>query len=324
MDTNKRYFGKFLNIIMSYGMYLILVIVFIIYSITAERFLSIFNINRIMYDASPLIMISIGLALVIISKSIDISVGSIAFLSSTIGIFAVRELNVSPLLSIVIILLVSILCGLINGFLIVRLDINPLIITLGMMISLRGIAIRMTSGSQWTAPKAIQEFGTMSIGPVHLESILVIIVLILVQIVLSKTLFGRYIYLIGCDTEAAKSIGINVKFIKMVLFIFSGFFAGVAGIFLLGKIGSVSEHTGYGMEFLAIAVITIGGISLFGGKGTLIPGLLVGAITLIMIENGLNYLGFTPYGYPLIRGLIIFVAMFVDSFRYKKRILGNI
>ena len=218
-----------------------------------------------------------------------------------------------------IILAIATLCGIINGLLVVKAGINPLIITLGMMISLRGLALLVTRGNQWEVSESIKHFGTLSLGPVYLEVIVGLFILILVQFLLSRHIFGKQVVAIGCHEHSALAVGIPISRVKILVFVLSTFFAGIAGIFMISQTGSVQMHMGEGMEFTAIAAIVIGGTSLYGGTGSIIPGTMFGAIMLTLIENGLVYVNASPYIYPFVRGLIIFVAMYVDSFHSKKQ-----
>ena len=306
------------------GFYIVFFCVIVFFSLKAENFPTLLNLNAILFQSAPLVIIATGLTFVIITGSLDISVGSIAFVSSAAAMFVYQLWNIKTIWCVLIVITVATLCGLVNGLLIVKLKINPLIVTMGMMISLRGLALFITKGNQITVPKSIYDFGGAKIAAVYLEVILAISILIIAQIILSKTHLGKYIIATGCDAGAAKAVGIKVDIIRIIVFILSGFFAGIAGILMMGQSGVVHTSMGQGMEFTAIAVIVIGGTSLFGGKGSLIPGTLFGTIILILIENGLNYMGISPYFYPFVRGLIIFIAMFIDSFKYRLKTIERI
>lgn len=310
------------NFIASYGFYIIFVFVIVIYSILAPNFFTIENLLTILLHSIPLILIAAGLTFVIITGNLDISVGSIAFVSSAVSTVLAHKLQLGVLPVVLISLAVAAFCGIVNGLIVVKIGINPLIVTLGMMISVRGVALLVTQGNQWEVVEGIRLFGTASIGPLYIQVVAGFVILIFLQFVLGRTSFGKHVFAIGCDEYSARVVGIPVDRIKIRLFILSGLFGGVAGLFIVSQGGSVHMNIGQGMEFVAIAAIVIGGTSLFGGTGSIIPGTMFGAITLTLIENGLVYIGASPYIYPFVRGLIIFIAMYVDSFRHKKALIG--
>jgi ribose/xylose/arabinose/galactoside ABC-type transport system permease subunit len=310
------------NFIASYGFYIIFLFVIIIYSILSPNFFTIGNLLTILLHSIPLILIAAGLTFVIITGNLDISVGSIAFVSSAVSTVLAHKLQLGVLPVVLISLAVAAFCGIVNGLIVVKIGINPLIVTLGMMISIRGVALLVTQGNQWEVVEGIRIFGTASIGPLYIQVIAGFVILILLQLMLGRTAFGKHVFAIGCDEYSARVVGIPVDGIKIRLFVLSGLFGGVAGLFIVSQGGSVHMNIGQGMEFVAIAAIVIGGTSLFGGTGSIIPGTMFGAITLTLIENGLVYIGASPYVYPFVRGVIIFIAMYVDSFRHKKALIG--
>jgi ribose/xylose/arabinose/galactoside ABC-type transport system permease subunit len=264
-----------------------------------------------------MMVIAAGLTLVIITGNLDISVGSVVFLSASLGILLVRDFGLHPIIGILAIMIVGAIIGAINGFIIVKLGINPLITTLGMMILLRGIALHVTRASEVYLPESLRIIGQAKIGPIYYQTIAAVIILIIGQVILTKTSFGRQICAIGTDEKAAQSLGIKVNKIKFLVFVISALSASLGGILSITQMGAITSYLGKGMEFFAIAIVVIGGTSLFGGEGSLIPGTLFGALTLTMIENGMNLVGLSVFLYPFVRGLIIFLAMFADSFRYR-------
>ncbi|MCL5072773.1 MAG: ABC transporter permease [Actinobacteria bacterium] len=311
--------SKVKNFFLSRGFYIVFIIVFFFYSVTAKNFLTLSNLGMILRQASPIMVLAAGLTLVIITGNLDISVGSVAFLSATTGALLMTKLGVNPIIGVVVIILAGTVLGFINGLIIVRIGINPLITTLGMMITLRGAALYLMRASDIYLPDSLRLLGQLKIGPIYLESIVAIIILVIGQIVLIKTPFGRRICAIGNDEKTSRQIGIKVDKIKFLTFIISGLSASLGGILSVAQMGAITSYMGQGAEFTAIAIVVIGGTSLFGGEGSLLPGTLFGALTLTMIENGMNLMGLSVYLYPFVRGLIIFTAMFADSFRYRLR-----
>ncbi len=303
------------DFLLTYGFVLIMVGVLIFFSLTNQNFLTINNALSIMHTAAPTIILASGLALVIMTGKLDISVGSIAFLSSGISALLMQRAGVSPLVALPLILIIGILLGALNGFIVVVLRINPLITTLGAMIALRGIALQITDSRVISISEALRRMGNAKIGPVYFDIWVALVVLIIVHLLLIRTPFGRHVTAIGNNTEVASRLGVRVPWVSAMTFVLSGFFAALGGIFMLFQVGAIQPTMGSGYEFTAIVLCVIGGISLFGGEGTIIPGLILGGLTLTIIESGLNFMSASPFAYPFVRGGIIFVAMYADSLK---------
>lgn len=300
---------------LSYGFYIVLAVIIVGYSLASPRFFSLSNIIDMFHAASPLMIVAAGLSLVIMARHIDISVGSIAFLSAGIGVTLARNHDMVPWLTFLVIIITGALLGAINGFIVVVLKVNPLITTLSTLLAFRGLALQLTNARVISLPFEMQAFGDIRLGVLHLDTAVALFVLLMLHVVHTRTPFGRHVTAIGNGPEVAGRLGVRVSRVLFVSFILSGVAASVGGIFSMLQVGAVSSRMGLGLEFTAIAVIVIGGISLFGGEGSIIPGVLAGGMALTIIENGLVHLGVSPFAYPLVRGALIFVAMYADSLR---------
>jgi ribose/xylose/arabinose/galactoside ABC-type transport system permease subunit len=305
------------NFVLSYGFAIVMVGAFVGLSLGTPNFLKVSNLMNMMHAAVSLSIIALGLALVIMTRHLDISVGSVAFISTTIGSVLMVHHGVPPLLAIPIILLSGVVFGALNGFIVVVLKVNSFIATLGTMIALRGIGLQILKGRVLSMPPTLRGTGNVSIGPVFVDVLIALAIVLIVHFIQSRTRFGRYILAIGSEPEVAERMGVRVRRIAFASFVLSGFFASAGGIASVLQLGVVTLRMGLGLEFTAIAAVVIGGISLFGGKGSIVPGILLGVYTLALIENGLNHLGASPYLYPFVRGGLIFIAMYADSLRSK-------
>jgi len=303
------------NLIISQGFIIVIILLIIVFSITAKNFFSFTNAIRILHTIAPILIVSSGLALVIMAGKIDISVGSIAFLSNAIGVILLGRYHIPVYIALPSIVIVGTILGALNGFLIVKLKINPIIATIGTMFIFRGLALQMTNSMILKIPEELQKLGFARVGIIFIDVIIVIFILLLVHFLHIRTSFGRHIMAIGNNDDISERLGIKVQKIIFLSFIISGFFASLGGIFSLFQVGAVSPTMGQGYEFSAIAVCVIGGISLSGGVGSIIPGLLLGGITLGVIENGLNMVGASPYVYPFVKSGVIFIAMYADSLK---------
>ena len=301
--------------IINNGFYIVIIFAVIYFSFAAKYFLSIENFFSMLHSLSPVVVISLGMALIILMGKIDISVGSIAFLSVTIGVLLITKFEMNYYLAFSIIIISGMILGAINGFFIVILKINPLITTLGTMFTFRGISLQLTNASVINLPDSLRAIGNLSIGPVFIDTIIMIIFLYILHSIHLNTTFGRHVNAIGSKSLVANTLGINENKITFLCFVLSGLLASVGGILSLLQVGLLSGYLGQGLEFTAVAVVVVGGISLFGGRGKIIPGVLAGAFVFELVRNGLNQIGANPYAYKLITGIIIFVAMYADALK---------
>lgn len=306
-------------ILQFYGFPIIIILVLIFLSVSTSSFLTIRNIMSLLHSSAPIIITASGLALVVMSGNIDISIGSVTFLSSTVAAVLIVRLGITPWIAIPLIFLTGALCGAVTGFVVTKLKVNPLIASMGMLFIVRGLALRLTEGRVISLPDSFRNFGNMRIGPVYIDAIIALLFIYLVYVLHTKTSFGRNVMAIGNDVNAAQTVGINTNKVLFTTFVLSGLFASVGGFFNAMQLGGVTLHMGQGLEFSAIAMIVVGGISLFGGEGSIFPGFLLGVFTLNLIENGLNHMGASPYAYPFFRGGVIFVAMFADTLKARVR-----
>lgn len=303
-----------------YGFVGVMVLVIIALSLSTRSFLTVKNIVALVHTAAPMLITAAGLAMVVMTGKLDISIGSVSFLTSTVGAILMVRMGVSPVLAIPVIFLLGAVVGLITGFFVVHLKVNPLIASLGMLFAVRGVALRLTGGRVISMPEAIAEFGNMTIGRfLYVDIVIALVFLVVVHLIHTRTYYGRHIMAIGNDEETARRLGVRVQSVTMTSFVVSGFCAAIGGFFTAAQIGAVTLHMGQGLEFTAIAMIVVGGISLFGGEGSILPGFFLGVITLNLIENGLNHLGASPYLYPFVRGGIIFAAMYADTLKSRVR-----
>ncbi|MDP9588847.1 ABC transporter permease [Shinella oryzae] len=301
------------------GLPLVLVAILTFFSVMTSHFATAGNINAMLHAMAPLVIMSCGMALVVFSGKLDISIGSIAFLSATLAVLLINDHAVPPILAFLASLVAGIVLGALNGFIVVVLGVNALIATLGTMIALRGIALSLTGAVLIPLPTQVARLGNLTIGPLFADIVVLVLVVIAAHIVHRHTVFGRRLNAIGNGEDAARRIGLPVDRTVFASFVLSGFLAALGGIVALLQVGAISAYLGRGMEFTAVAVVVVGGISLFGGRGAILPGILLGAFIFEAIANGLNQMSANPYAYQLITGLIIFLAMYVDAMQHRRK-----
>ena len=258
----------------------------------------------------------------LITGNIDLSIGSIAYLAASV-VFLTNDY--SPAVSIISALAIGALFGLINGALVAYLRMNALLTTLGLLIAYRGISLVLTGGTVQKVSDGMAALGSIKFfETLPLVFLISLGLMIVLQIVLSRTRFGAYCYAIGNDEGAAEKIGIPVRLVKTAAFCIAGASAAVSGILLSMYLGEVTTFTGCGMEFQAVAAVVIGRTSLFGGRGHVLPGTLAGVLLLIIIINGLGTRGVSPFVYPFVAGTLIFIAIYLDSLRSQKKMRSGI
>lgn len=296
------------------GLVLALLTVMAGFSVAAPSFASADNLFAILHAMGPSTLAATGMALVILTGKIDISIGSIAFLSASTGAL-MMEAGYGPLAGFAAILGLGTVLGAVNGFLVAYLRINALIATLGTMMAYRGIGLIFTDARVIPLPETMRSMANTTIGPIFIDTIAVFAVVMAIQVLHRSTGFGRALTAVGNGEDIAARIGLNTRRTVFLTFTLAGLLAALAACSSFIQVGSVSGFLGKGLEFNAIAIAVVGGISLAGGRGTIVPGVLIGAAAFQMISNGLNQVNADPYIYQLVTGAVIFVAMYMDAFK---------
>ncbi len=291
----------------------------IVSAIVPDKFLQTGNILNILRQISPNAIIAFGMAFVIITGGIDLSVGSIVALSGTVCAgFISSGLDFVP--AIIIGLGVGTLCGVFNGFVISRTAIPPFIVTMAMLQIARGASYLYSGGKPIRTP---DEFGAIGNGYVFdtipVSMLIMIGVMIIMAIVLSKSKFGRSVYAFGGNAEAAKFSGINTKKVVWSVYIISAFLSAVAGIITASRLYSGQPTVAEGGELDAIAATVLGGVSMAGGVGK-IGGVIIGAIIIGVLNNGFNLMKVDSYWQMIAKGAIILLAVLIDVKRKKTEV----
>jgi ribose transport system permease protein len=298
-----------------YGFPIVLAGVFVFFSVMTGSFLTLANLDDMAHDMAPLIVISAAEAFVVMSGKLDISVGSIAFLSASLASLAMRAYGLDPIAALVIALAAGGLLGAVNGAIVVALRVNALIATLGTMIMFRGVALELTDAGLVPLPEKVRLLGNLSVGPLFVDIAVAAVVLLALDVVHRRTRFGRQIMAIGNSEGVASDLGIPVRSVIFRNFVLCGALAALGGVLTTLQVGAVTAYLGSGLEFNAVAVVVVGGISLFGGRGNLLYSVTLGALTFETIRTGLNYYGANPYSYRLVGGAVIFIAMYADALK---------
>jgi inositol transport system permease protein len=290
---------------------------------TGGTFLQPQNLVNVVRQMTPIAILAVGLTVVIISTGIDLSVGSILALAAVVATSLAQAPGATnqmyPGLSLPVAapfaagLLVGAACGLVNGLLIAGFRIPPFIATLGMMTAARGLALIYSDGRPIS--KLTPEFNYLGQGiffGIPVPIIVLAVIAVGAHVMLNNTRFGRHVYAIGGNEQAARVSGINLRRVKVGIYVFSGALAGIAGMVVAGRIGSGNPQLGTGAELDAIASAVIGGTSFAGGIGT-IWGTIVGALLIGSLNTGLDLLNVSPFAQQVVKGAIIVLAIIIDE-----------
>jgi ribose/xylose/arabinose/galactoside ABC-type transport system permease subunit len=306
-----------LHLARGYGFIIVLVLVYVAFSVTAPSFFGLANLIDILHVVAPMMIVGSGIALVVISGKLDISVGSIAYVASAIFALLMRDGGVPFAAGLLAAIGAGLVLGAVNGLIVVGLKVNPLIATLGTMIAFRGFGLSLTDGGLIEMPGAIKPLGNTMLGPIFLDTAIALVVLLAVHLVHRRTTFGRQLTAMGNDEDVARRIGIPVERRTIAALLLSGVLAAAAGVMYTMQVAVSTAKIGEGMEFTAVAAVVVGGISLFGGRGNILTSVILGSLTFQMIRSGLQHIGANPYSYRLVEGVVIFVAMYADALKAK-------
>ncbi|AVX30327.1 monosaccharide ABC transporter membrane protein, CUT2 family [Carboxydocella thermautotrophica] len=304
------------NAVSKFGSLLGLLLLSIILALASDHFLTLDNLMNIARQSAINSLISMGMLLTILTAGIDLSVGSILALSTMVMGVTTVTWGLNPFLGILAGILTGTALGLLNGLLLTKLKLpHPFISTLGTKNIARGLALIITGATPISGfPRSIQFIGSEFIGPVPVSFILVIIMCILFAVFLNRTAYGKHIYAVGGNLEAAKLSGINVEKTLVMVYTISGTMAAIAGLVQVGRVNAAFPLAGLDYDLDAIAAVIIGGASFMGGQGT-VWGTLIGAMIMAVLRNGLNLLGVSADLQTVAIGIVIIGAVYVDVLR---------
>lgn len=288
--------------------------VFVFFAVQAPRFAEGENIVNTIKQASFIGIASVGMMFVLLTGGIDLTVGANMYLSPLIAGVLMRQIGLPVLPALGVALIVGAIIGAINAFAIVRLRIIPFVVTLAMLFFIRGAGTFLTESRQLDYPRTMIDFGLVQFVGVPLPIIVFALVVIAAHLILTRTTFGRQLYAVGNDIEAAKKAGINTGRIVATVYVICGVCAALAGFIWIAQIGRLDQGFAEGREFDVIAATVLGGTSLFGGVGSAF-GAVIGATLIQMVASGLVFTNVNLYLRPMIQSGIILLSVFLDSLR---------
>ena len=274
--------------------------------------MSVTNLFNVFKQITVAGIVGCGMTFVILTGGIDLSVGSILGLSGVLASGVLASTG-NTAVAVAVSLTVGIACGAVNGFFVSVCGIPPFISTLGMMTLLRGVILVYTKGSPIPIKSdAYKFFGKGSIAGIPVPVIILIIVFLLAHYILTHTSYGRSVYAVGGNREAARLSGIRVKTSEFLVYTLNGLMCGMAGLILTARLGSAQSTSGTGIEMDAIAAVILGGTSLSGGVGFVLPT-VVGAMIMGIIDNILTLMNVNPHATNIVKGAVILIAVLVDK-----------
>ena len=309
-----------------------LILLILIFSSLHPRFLHPLNIFNVMRQISITGLIALGMTFVIIVRGIDLSVGSLIALCGLVGAVIAKgglverfsvgldtELANPWYWALAGSVLIGLLAGTLNGVCITKLKVPAFVVTLGGLSAYRGTALIVSDGGPISGfNEAYRWIGQGKIGMVPIPVIIFLVFIVLCHIVLKYTVYGRHIYSVGGNPEAARLSGININLIITSTYIITGFFVGLSAFILSARLNSSEAVAGMGYELNVIAIVVVGGTSLFGGMGSIL-GTIIGAMLFGVLQNGLVLLNVSSYIQQIIIGVILILAVTFDKFSKSAR-----
>ena len=317
---------KTVDFLVKYGVYIVFVILCVIFARGNPNFLTASNLVLLLQQSAPMILGVIGMTFVMMDGAIDVSAGSNMYLSAAVCGVLLTEFNKAGVnnnsLSIyILVFLVAIVVGcsigVVNGIMVARFKMVPFIATVIMTSIARGIGLYITNAKMITLNTLGFKLSDKVYGGISIQIYIALVLILIFHFVLHGTKYGLHLKAQGNNKQAAQKMGINTTRNTLTAYIICGGLCGLAGIMSAGSTGSIPSYFANGNEFVIIPAAVLGGTSLFGGKGNIIPGAIIGMILVNTIVNGLTMMDANPYVYTIIRGAIIFLAVMLDSINYK-------
>ncbi len=301
------------------AIWLVLVLLVIGFTIANPRFLSTTNLLIMLRQVSMFGIASIGMTFVILLGDIDLSIGSIITFVNIVCAYFMVYMGMNMWLAIFITLVISILIGLLNGFMISSIKMPALIATFSTQMGFQGLALIISGGLPINGfTDDFRVFGQGYVGAVPVPVIIMACCFALGSFILNKTYFGRYFYAVGGNKEAAELSGISVAKTKFLVFSISGFFAGLAGIVMLSRTSSGIANAGLGFEFDVITCVVLGGVSVNGGFGKM-SGVIAGTFIIGVLQNGMVLANIDSYVQDVVMGVVLALAVGFDCLQRNRK-----
>lgn len=287
--------------------------VFLTFSIGTDNFLTTGNLQNLLRQAAPLLIVASAMTFVITTGQIDLSVGSTLALTGALAATLLQN-GLDSSVVFILVLGVGAAIGAVNGWFAAYQGVPSFIVTLGGLTAIRGVALLVTEGFSIPIDRDLFfiNLGRGEVGGLFIPAVIAVVFWAVLAVVLSRMRYGQYVTGIGANAESVRRAGVNVRRIKLSVLMLSSSAAALAGMMIAARLGSGSANAGVAFELTAISAVVLGGTNLFGGKGTMI-GTIVGTLIIAMVENGLILMGVSPFITPVITGVILILAVWANA-----------
>jgi ribose transport system permease protein len=311
--------GQLGLVMKKYVPFMILILLVIIFSFMSPNFMTALNIRMLIRQVSFSGISAVGLMFVMIGGGIDLSIGSQIVFSNILLSIMMVDWNIPPILAIPTILVVGTALGAFNGFLSIKLKVHPLIITLGTASIFKGVGfIIAQSRNIMGFPDSFRWFGQGFILSIPVPIITMVVVALVGSFILTKTYFGRNVFALGGNEEAARLAGVNINKMKVILFMICGFASGITAILLLSRVFAGQTSTGQGLEFDCLTAALLGGVSFKGGEGSVF-GLITGIIIIGVLNNAMQLDSFPDFSQSVVKGAVLLLAVGFDVYQKNRK-----
>ncbi len=293
-----------------YSIFIILALVFLAASLLSENFLSVDNQLNVLRQVAVITILAYGAMILIIGGMIDLSAGAVMAFAGVTSVMVYKDTG-SLILAILAGIAIGVACNLVNAFLVATLNTPAFIVTLGMMLMARGAVLQLTQGQNVLQLGDFVLIGQGTLGWAPIPALILVVITAVIWYLMNQTRFGRGVYAVGGNEEAARAAGIAVRRIKYKAFVVNGILVGIAGVIFMSRVNAGLPNAGVGYELQAITAPIIGGTSFSGGVGTTV-GTLAGALIVGLLGNLMNLTGVGSYIQQIVMGLIIVVAVAYD------------
>jgi ribose/xylose/arabinose/galactoside ABC-type transport system permease subunit len=317
--VNNKFDARFGSLLKKNVPFLILILLVILFTFIAPNFMTLGNLRTLIRQISFAGISAVGLMFVMIGGGIDLSIGSQIVFGNVLLAIMMVDWKLQPAVAIPLILLVGTGLGAINGFLCIKLNIHPLIITLGTSAIFKGVGyIINRSRNIMGFPDSFRWFGQGYVWGIPVPVIVMIIVALIGAFILTKTYFGRQIFALGGNEEAARLAGVNIKRMKVLLFMICGFVSSITTVLLLSRVFAGQTITGQGLEFDCLTAALLGGVSFKGGEGNVF-GLMVGMLIIGVLNNAMQLATFPDFSQTVVKGSVLLIAVAFDVYQKNRK-----
>lgn len=311
--------GQVSSVMRKYTPLMILIGLLILFSFISPNFMTLYNLRILVRQVSFAAISAVGVMFVMIGGGIDLSIGSQIIFTNIVLAIMMADWHLPLAVAIPLCLLMGLVLGLINGYLVIKLTIHPLIVTLGTAQIFKGLGyIIANSRNIMGFPDSFRFLGQGYLGQIPVPVIIMIIIAVIGSFILTRTYFGRYVFALGGNEQAARLAGVNIRMMKIILFGLCGFISGITSVLLLSRVFAGQVSTGAGIEFDCLTAALLGGVSFMGGEGTVF-GLITGILIIGVLNNAMQLASFPDFSQNVVKGAVLLLAVGFDIYQKNRR-----